>query len=212
MSTDALDSRSLGFADDFVQPSEELNATRLQAAELGVEPLSAGSAALLRFLATSVQARAVVEIGTGSGTSGLAMFEGMDPDGVLTSVDTEADRQGAARQSFLAAGIRASRVRLINGVPLEVLPKLRTGAYDLVFINGDKLEYVEYVDQALRLLRHGGVMVLNDVLWRGAVADLDNQDDEAVIIREALESVQQTEEWTPVMVPLGTGMLAAIKA
>ena len=92
-----------------------------------------------------------------------------------------------------------------------MLPKLRDGAYDMVFVNGDKLEYVEYVAQALRLLRHGGVVVLNDALWKNLVADADNEDDETVIIREALAAVAETEEFTSVLLPVGDGLLAAIK-
>lgn len=207
-----LDARSVGFAEDFVGPDEHLRAARESSLEMGIETLSNGAASALRFLATLTQAKAVVEVGTGTGTSGMAMFEGMAADGVITSIDTEVDRQALARETFTKAGIPNRRIRLIAGLPLDVLPKLRDGAYDMVFVNGDKLEYVEYVAQALRLLRHGGVMVLNDALWRNLVADPDNEDDETVIIREALASVTETEEFTPLMLPLGDGLLAAVKA
>ncbi|MEL4359083.1 MULTISPECIES: O-methyltransferase [unclassified Luteococcus] len=207
-----LDTRSWGYAEDFVKPDERIRDARNQAVELGIETISNGTTTALRFLARLVQAKAIVEIGTGSGVSGLAFYEGMGSDGILTSIDPQSDRQAAARKEFISAGVRSNRIRLIAGTPLDVLPKLRDGAYDLVFINGDKLEYVEYVAQSLRLLRHGGVVVLHDALWRNLVADPDNEDDETVIIREALAAVEETEEFTSVLLPVGDGLLAAIKA
>lgn len=210
-SSAAPSARSWDYAEDFVRPGEVLREAREQSVALGVPTISNGAATALRFLARLVQAKAVVEIGTGTGVSGLAMFEGMGNEGIITSIDPQVDQQAAARKVFTSAGIRSNRIRLIAGTALDVLPKLRDGAYDMVFINGDKLEYVEYVAQALRLLRHGGVVVLNDALWNNLVAEADNEDDETVIIREALAAVVETEEFTPLLLPVGDGLLAAIK-
>ena len=101
----------------------------------------------------------------------------MQPDGILTSVDIEAEHQQAARTSFLAVGIPTQRFRLIAGSALNVLPRLSDGAYDLVFIDADKVEYAEYVEQAVRLLRHGGVLVMDNALWHDRTADPGNTDD-----------------------------------
>ena len=147
---------SWAFAEDFVDESEQAAEARQKARQLGVAPISRGSASALTFLARVVQAKTVVEVGTGSGVSGLALFAGMQPDGVLTSVDIEPEHQQAAREAFLAVGIPTQRFRLIAGPALSVLPRLSDGAYDMVFIDADKLEYAEYVEQGLRLLRHGG--------------------------------------------------------
>ncbi|KMR25932.1 methyltransferase, partial [Staphylococcus aureus] len=83
-----------------------------------------------------MQARSVVTIGTDAGVSGLALLEGMTDHGVLTSIDPDAERQAAARKVLSLARIRSNQVRLITGTPLDVLPKLRDGAYDIVLING----------------------------------------------------------------------------
>ena len=202
---------SWGFAEDFVPLDDAISRSRQAAAGMGLEAPSAGTVSVLRLVARMVQAHAVVEIGTGAGATGLALFEGMDAAGVLTSIDTEPERQSAARQAFASAGLKPQRFRLISGSPLDVLPKLRDGAYDLVLVNGDKLEYVEYLAQALRLLRHGGVVVMNDALWHNLVADEGNDDDETLIIREALQSVQDTEEFTSALLPVGNGLLVAVK-
>ena len=125
------------------------------------------------MLARVVQAKAVVEIGTGSGVSGLALFAGMQPDGILTSVDIETEHQQAAREAFLSVGIPTQRFRLIAGSALNVLPRLSDGAYDLVFVDADKVEYAEYVEQGVRLLRHGGVLAVDNALWHDRTADAD---------------------------------------
>jgi len=207
-----LNSESLDMAENFVFNAEPVRLAREAAIEDGSPVLSNGTCALLAFMARAIGAKAVVEVGTGTGVSGLALLDGMTADGVLTSIDVDADRQIEARQAYSAAGMAAQRFRLIAGVALDVLPKLRDGAYDVVFINGDKLEYVEYVAQASRLLRSGGVLIVNDVLWANKVADPANDDDEALIIREALQAVELDDALTAVIVPLGDGLLTAVKA
>lgn len=167
---------------------------------------------MLTFLAKTVQARAVVEVGSGSGVSGLALFAGMEPQGILTSVDSEHEHQTAARKAFTGVGIANRRFRLIAGAALDVLPKLTDAAYDMVFIDGDKLEYVEYVAQAMRLLRPGGLLVLNHALWASKVADTNNSEDETIVIREALAAVQESEDLTAALTPVGDGLLVAVRA
>lgn len=202
---------SWGFAEDYVTGSDALRNARYDAITAGETPISNGVAAMLTFLARSIGAKAIAEVGTGNGASGLAFFDGMGADGILTSIDPDADLQLHARQAFAGAGLSSPRFRLIAGVALEVLPKLRDGAYDLVFVNGDKLEYVEYVSEALRLLRVGGILVMHDVLWHNHVADPDNEDDETLIIREALEAVTASESYVQALLPIGNGLLVATK-
>ncbi|MVA76185.1 methyltransferase domain-containing protein [Auraticoccus sp. F435] len=199
------------WTETFVPESAAAAAAREQAAGAGLASVSRGSASLLTLLARTVSARAVVEIGTGSGVAALALFDGMAPNGVLTSVDPEAEDQVHARRTLLAAGIPSNRFRLITGRPLDVLPRLSDGVYDLVLVTGDKLEYVEYVAQALRLLRPGGLVVLEDVLWSGRTADASNEEDETIVIREALEAVADSEELTYALLPVGDGVLVAVK-
>ena len=143
--------------------------------------------------------------------SAVALLEGMAPDGVLTSIDNEAELQLAARQVLTEAGVARARARLIAGDALGVLPKLTDGAYDLVVVDGDPLEYVEYVAQAVRLLRSGGVLALHHALWDGKVADPANEEDEPLIIREALDAVRALEGFTHVLLPVGDGLLVAVK-
>ncbi|HEX8488675.1 MAG TPA: O-methyltransferase [Propionibacteriaceae bacterium] len=202
---------SWAYAEDFVAESEVAAAARGNAVPLGITPVGRGAASALTWAARVVQARAVVEIGTGSGVSGLALFAGMQPAGVLTSVDVESEHQALARKSFLQTGIPSQRFRLINGAALNVLPRLSDGAYDLVFIDGDKLEYPQYVEQGLRLLRHGGIMALDDALWHDRVVDPSNTDEETEAIREALTSIGENEDLVSTLLPVGDGLLFAVK-
>lgn len=208
---DAPTAESWAFAEDFMAPPETLRQARDEAFLAGHVPITTGVATLLSVLAATAGAKAVVEVGTLMGASGLAFFEGMGKDGVLTSIDADVEHQLAARRLLAAAGYPSSRFRLIAGTPLDVLPKLQDGAYDIVFINGDKLEYVEYVASALRLLRHGGLLVLHDALWHNTVADPNAEGDETIIIREALEAVTQSECYKQALLPVGNGLLVAVK-
>ena len=92
-----------------------LAAARSRAEEVGVVPIGSGGGAALRFLTSVIDARAVVEVGTGTGVSGLWLLRGMRTDGVLTTVDIEAEHQRLARQTFTDAGIASNRVRTISG-------------------------------------------------------------------------------------------------
>ena len=188
-----------------------LAAARARAEEVGVVPIGSGGGAALRFLAVVLDARAVVEIGTGTGVSGLWLLRGMRADGVLTTVDIEAEHQRLAKQSFTEAGIPAQRARTISGAALDVLPRLTDGHYDLVFCDGDKAEYGAYLKEALRLLRPGGVVAFDNALWHDRVADPAQRDEETVAIRELGREIAENERLVSVLLPVGDGLLAAKK-
>src|SRR5690606_21830124 len=188
-----------------------LRAARANAESVGVVPVLPGARAALTFLAGAAGARNIAEIGTGTGVSGLALLRGMAPDGVLTSVDREAENQRLAREVFLAAGIAPTRFRLITGSALDVLPRLNDGGYDLVFCDGDKVEYGEYLDEALRLTRPGGFIVFDNALWHDRVADPAQRDPSTLAVRELLERVAADEELSSLLLPLGDGLLVVQK-
>ncbi|WP_425437575.1 O-methyltransferase [Nocardioides gansuensis] len=170
-----------------------------------------GGGAALRFLASVLEARAVVEVGTGAGVSGLWLLRGMRSDGVLTTVDIEAEHQRLARETFNDAGIAANRARTIAGAALDVLPRLTDGHYDIVFCDADKREYSAYLKEALRLLRPGGVVAFDNALWHDRVADPAQRDEETVAIRELGREVAEDDTLVPVLLPVGDGLLLAKK-
>ncbi len=195
------------FAESFMPEDAVLSAARASAAEIGVEPISPAVGAALRLLAAAARARTAVEIGTDTGVSGLYLLRGMRPDGVLTSIDAEAEAQRLARAAFNADGIPTSRARLINGRALDVLPRLTDGAYDVVFCASDRREYPDFLPQVIRLVRSGGVIVFDGA---AIAADSSARDAEAGALRRLVELVREDGRLTPAVLPVGTGLLAAI--
>lgn len=200
----------------------------------GATPVGPVTGAVLRFVAAAIGARAVVEIGTGCGTSGIWLLRGMRPGAVLTSVDVEPEHQRLARAAFLAAGFPAGRYRLISGRALEVLPRLADSAYDLVFCDADPHEYSDYLAAAMRLLRPGGIVAFNNALKSDALTSdaprFDAQRFDApgfdapgfgappgdpgaaqTDSRELREQVRTDERLVPLLLPVGEGLLAAVK-
>ena len=199
------------YAEAYLAEDAAVQAARTRGIELGCTPIGPGGGAALRFLAAATAARAVVEIGTGAGVSGLWLLRGMRPDGVLTTVDKDPEHQRAARQAFAEAGVPSGRARLITGAALEVLPRLADGGYDLVFVDAAKTEYGDYLTEALRLLRPGGVVAFDNVLWHDKVADPAQRDPETVAMRDLGRAVRDDERLVPVLLHASDGLLAAVK-
>ncbi|MEZ5098025.1 MAG: O-methyltransferase [Nocardioides sp.] len=204
-------SASWSYAEAFVPEDDVLLAARARAEEVGVTAISPGVGAALRLCAAALEARAVVEIGTGTGVSGIWLLRGMRADGVLTTVDIEAEHQRLAKESYAEAGIPHQRARTIAGAALEVLPRLTDGHYDLVFCDGDKQEYAAYLHEALRLLRPGGLVAFDNALWHDRVADPAQRDNDTMAIRELGREVAAHEGLVPALLPLGDGLLVAKK-
>jgi predicted O-methyltransferase YrrM len=189
----------LAYVAEYATEDEPLLTARANSADLGgTIPVRPEVGAALRFIACAVGARTAVEIGTGCGSSGIWLLRGMRPGGILTSVDTEPEYQRMARQAFTQAGFAANQSRLILGRALDVLPRLSDGVYDLVFCDADPRDYPDYLTAAVRLLRPGGVVALNDIL--GADSE----------VSELTSMVRGDERLVPMLLPLGDGLLTAV--
>lgn len=198
------------YAEAYLTEDDVLQAARQRAAEVGVAPVGSGAGAALCLLATAIGARSVVEVGTGTGVSGVWLLRGMSADGVLTTIDTEAEHQRLAREAFTEAGFATGRVRTISGPALDVLPRLADASYDLVFCDAVKAEYPGYLDEALRLLRPGGVVAFDNALFSGKVADPSARDDDTVALREVARAVRDDRRLTSALLPVGDGLLVAV--
>ncbi len=196
--------------DSWLEEGDILREARSRGDELGCTPTTRPTAALLRLMAAAVQAQAVVEIGTGAGISGAALLAGMTPAGVLTSIDVEAEHHRVARDTFAALGYDHTRTRLIAGRALDVLPRLSDAAYDLIYVDGDATEYPAITHQAKRLLRVGGVLVLDHALWGGRVADPSERDADTLGLRDASASIAADSDWVPALLTVGDGVLVAL--
>jgi len=199
------------FAEAYAAEDVVLQTARTLAAELGLAPVSPGVGALLRLLAAAGSAKAVVEIGTGTGVSGTWLLRGMRPDGVLTTIDLESEHQRIARRIFVEAGYAPSRTRIIAGRALDVLPRLADGVYDLLFVDADATESGECAQAASRLLRPGGTLIINGALAGGRIADPAARDAQTITMRETLKTLRESDDWIPAILPAGAGLIAAVR-
>lgn len=202
---------SHAYAEQFVPEDDVVEAARHAGTELGAPPIGTGGGAALRLLAAASRAQHVVEIGTGAGTSGLWLLAGMPADGVLTTIELEPENAARAKKSFASAGIVGQRTRVITGRALDVLPRMNDDAYDLVHIDADKEGYPEYVEHAIRLLRPGGVMAIDNMLWHDTVADPAVRDKTTSLLRDLGKQLRDDERLVASLLPVGDGMLAAVK-
>ena len=200
------------YAEQYAPERDAIAQARAAALDLGANPISTGVGATLRMLAALSRARAVLEIGTGAGISGLWVLDGMSPDGVLTTIDHEIEFQRAARHAFANAGIASQRTRLIAGRALDVLPRMAARAYDMVVIDADVAETPEYLDHALRVLRPAGVVAMVHAMWFDKVADPAQRDSETVMMREAVRVLSETRNFVPCLLPVGDGLAVAVRA
>ena len=202
---------SWAYAEQFVTESPVVEAARDRGMAFGAVPVAPATGAALRMLAAAGAARAVVEIGTGAGVSGLWLLSGMPSDGVLTTIDVEAEHQRAAKDAFAEAGIAHQRTRVILGRAVDVLARMTDGAYDLAFVDGDKDEYPAYIREATRLLRRGGVLALDNMLWRDQVADPAARDERTRTLRDLGKALREDEGFACSLLPVGDGLLVAVK-
>jgi predicted O-methyltransferase YrrM len=179
--------------------------------DVGAAGVTPAVGALLSVLAKLANAKAVVEVGTGAGVSGLWLLSGMRTDGVLTTIDVEPEHQRLAKQAFSEAGIGASRTRLIAGRAQDVLTRLADDSYDLVFVDGDPIDQPQFVIEGIRLLRSGGAIVVHHAALGGRAGDASANDREVAAVREAARMIAENELLTPVLIPLGDGLLVAAR-
>lgn len=188
-----------------------LAAARERAVDIGAGAVTPAVGAVLSLLAKLSGGKAVAEVGTGAGVSGLWLLSGMGEDGVLTTIDIEPEHLRLAKQAFAEAGVGPSRTRLISGRAQEVLTRLADESYDLVFIDADPVDQPDYVVEGVRLLRSGGVIVVHRAALGGRAGDPSARDPEVMAVREAARLIAEDERLTPALIPLGDGLLAAVR-
>src|SRR6201992_3101164 len=143
-------------AEGSISEDSVLLAARERAADIGAGAVTPAVGALLSLLTKLSGGKAVAEVGTGAGVSGLWLLSGMSDDGVLTTIDIEPEYLRLGKPAFSEAGLGPWRARLISGRAQEVLTRLADESYDLVFVDADPIDQPDYVVEGVRLLRHGG--------------------------------------------------------
>lgn len=165
-----------------------------------------------RFLAMIVglmQAKKILEIGTFTGYSAICMAEGLTNGGKIISIDINDEVLPIARKAVEQAGMQ-EKIELITGNAADVLPTLQ-GPFDLIFIDADKRNYAKYYELSLPLLRKGGLILADNVLWSGRVIDETVKDADTAALRSFSEMVQHDERVDNVMLTLRDGVLMIVK-
>ena len=164
--------------------------------------------ALMAMLVRLMGAKRILEIGTFTGYSSTAMALALPPDGRITCLDVSREWTDIAREAWTDAGI-ADKVELRLGPATETLRGLDDDSFDMAFIDADKPGYDDYYEGCLRVVRSGGLILIDNVLWSGEVADLSKDSENARIMRALNEKVAADERVDHVLLPIGDGLTLA---
>ncbi|MFJ2542276.1 O-methyltransferase [Microbacterium sp. NPDC087589] len=194
--------------ESIVEPSPIARA-RAHAIELGASPISAAVGSQIAVLAAATGARSIVEIGTGAGVSGLWLLRGA-PQAVLTSIDNEPEHLAAARQAFSDARVPPTKARFITGRAADVLPRMNEASYDIVLVDADPENVIDYVEHGLRLVRTGGMVLVPRILGGGRVADPVQRDEVTSAYRSLVQETQESSAVLATVSTSGEGLLQLI--
>ena len=147
----------------------------------------------------------VLEIGTFTGLSALSIALALPKDGKLISLDKDQESNMIAVDFFKKAN-QDNKIQTIVKPALDSLDELKNYKFDMVFIDADKLNYKEYYEKSLKIIKKGGLIIIDNVLWHGEVVDEDNNDKFTLIIRELNDYVSRDKRVEQIIIPLGDGM------
>ena len=181
------------FDETLVHPDAALQAAQAASRDAGLPAISvaANQGKFLMILALAIRATRILEIGTLGGYSTIWMAKALPADGQLVSLEIEKRNADVARANVAAAGL-ADRVEIRLGAALDSLPLLadeKRGPFDLVFIDADKRNNPAYLDWALKLTRRGSLIVVDNVVRDGAVADAKSRDASVLGARTVIEMI-----------------------
>lgn len=200
------------YSETFIAEDSAKSAARARGVENGVTDVSQGAGAYLRQLAHQIKAQSVVEVGTGSGVGSLWLLEGMLSSGTLTSIDDEMEHTSIARIALADADIAQPRFRLITNSVMDVMTKLTDRAYDLVVFRHNPEDLSFAISEAHRILRSGGVFVIDNFFGGGKVPDPAQRDPKTIALRDAGKAIKgDTDSWVTSLAPIGDGLLLATK-
>ncbi|HEX7034652.1 MAG TPA: class I SAM-dependent methyltransferase [Pseudomonadales bacterium] len=174
--------------------------------------ISPEQGALMALLVRLIGARRTLEVGTFTGYSALAVAEALPDDGRVIACDVSEEWTAVAREAWRAAGL-AHKIELRLGPALETLDALlaagEAGRFDFLFIDADKRNYDGYYERGLELVRSGGLIAVDNVLWGGSVAEPARQDADTRAIRALNEKIAGDARVDAVLLPIGDGLTLA---
>jgi predicted O-methyltransferase YrrM len=176
--------------------------------------ISAHQGQQMAALARLIGARRAVEVGTFTGYSALCVAEALPPDGKLWCCDVNEEWTSIGRRYWKEAGV-ADRIELTLAPAIATLDKLLKqgleGQIDMAFIDADKTNYDTYYERCLRLVRARGLILIDNVLWGGSVANLADKDEDTEAIRRLNAKLQKDKRVDLTLFAVGDGMTCAVK-
>ena len=160
---------------------------------------------LLHLIIKISNIKDVLEIGTFTGLSALSISLALPEDGKLIALDKNEETNKIALNFFKKAN-QDHKIETIIKPALETLVELNNRKFDMIFIDADKMNYKEYYEKSLELLSKGGLVIIDNVLWHGEVADEKNNDKFTINIREFNKFVSKDKRVEQIIIPLGDGM------
>ncbi len=198
------------FAENYAHEDYFMQLARKNGEEVGVIDPTAAVGNFLKFATELTGAKSVVEIGTNSGVGSLWILQALGNDGVLTTIDAEREHSKIARTVFEEADIPATKYRIITGNLIDVVGKLADNSYELI-VTRDAMDLFEIVQESFRLLKSGGLLIIDQVLSNGKVADTTQRDPESIARRDAIKVIKEDSRWSSTVIPIGAGILLAHK-
>ena len=160
---------------------------------------------LLHLIIKISKIKNVLEIGTFTGLSALSISLALPDEGKLIALDKNEKTNNVAL-SFFKKAKQDHKIQTIIKPALETLEELKNKKFDMIFIDADKMNYKEYYEKSLGLINQGGLIIIDNVLWHGEVADKKNHDKFTVYIREFNKFVSEDKRVEQIIIPLGDGM------
>lgn len=182
---------------------------RHETADLPKIHISAEEGAILHLLVRLVGARRVLELGSLGGYSGVWLARALPPGGKLVTIEGDERHAVYAREAFETAKV-GDRVEVIEGAALDVLPTL-TGSFDAIFLDADKAPLPTYLEQAMRLLRVGGLLLCDNTFMHGKVADAAVDTEDVRGMRAFNDLVAADPRLVATVIPVRDGLLAALR-
>jgi predicted O-methyltransferase YrrM len=164
---------------------------------------------LLSLISKLVQPKRILEIGTYTGYSALCLAEGLTKEGKLITLDVNEELHKRV-QGYFNASDYSEHIDYRIGDALDLIPALNE-PWDLVFIDADKKNYVNYYDLVVDRVRSGGLILADNVLWSGKVIDEKAQDKETVLLRQYNERINRDERVENILLPIRDGIMVARK-
>lgn len=214
-----MDLINRGYIDEYLTSlasnpnSEVMKEMILTAHQHKIPIIRPAAAALLNVLVKTQKPRTALEVGTSIGYSSLVILNAMEPSGRLITVEMDEDRLEAARENFMREGV-LERITLIGGDAGEVLHHLED-KFDIIFLDGPKAQYINYLPDCIRLLNVRGLLICDDVLFYGMVATdkLVRRRQITIVkrMRRFLNTITNHPQLDTTIIPIGDGLSVSIK-